>query len=69
MRAMESASAPAGPVGGLELGDASLVDLNRLHREWYDWTMKGGPRPDFLKSASPTTSPASGRRPGSTPTT
>ncbi len=40
---------PARPVGGLELGDASLVDLNRLHREWYDWTMKGGPRPDFLQ--------------------
>jgi putative CocE/NonD family hydrolase len=23
--------------------------MNRLHREWYDWTMKGGPRPAFLR--------------------
>jgi putative CocE/NonD family hydrolase len=40
---------PARLVGGLDLGDASLVDLNRLHREWYDWTLKGGPRPELLK--------------------
>jgi hypothetical protein len=25
-----------------------MVDLNNLHREWYDWTMKSGPRPAFL---------------------
>jgi hypothetical protein len=36
-------------VGGLEFGDASMVDLNRLHKQWYDWTLKGGPRPEFLK--------------------
>ena len=35
--------------GGLKFGDASLVDLNKLHVEWYDWTMKGGPQPAFLK--------------------
>jgi putative CocE/NonD family hydrolase len=35
--------------GGLTFGPASLVDLNGLHKEWYDWTMKGGPRPAFLK--------------------
>jgi putative CocE/NonD family hydrolase len=40
---------PKQDVGGLHFGDASLVDLNRLHRDWYDWTMKGGPRPEFLK--------------------
>jgi len=40
---------PAKQVGGLEFGDASLVDLNRLHREWYDWTLKGGPRPELLQ--------------------
>ena len=26
-----------------------MVDLNRLHKDWYDWTLKGGKRPDFLK--------------------
>jgi putative CocE/NonD family hydrolase len=40
---------PAKKVGGLEFGDASVVDLNRLHKQWYDWTLKGGPRPEFLK--------------------
>ena len=40
---------PAKEVGGLTFGDASLVDMNGLHRAWYDWTMKGGPKPDFLK--------------------
>jgi hypothetical protein len=40
---------PKREVGGLTFGEASLVDLNGLHREWYDWTMKGGPRPGFLK--------------------
>jgi len=35
--------------GGLKLGNASMVDLNKLHLEWYDWTMKGGPQPEFLK--------------------
>jgi len=24
--------------------------LNDLHRQWYDWTMKGGPKPAFLKN-------------------
>ena len=40
---------PKKEVGGLTFGDASLVDLNKLHREWYDWTMKGGSKPEFLK--------------------
>jgi putative CocE/NonD family hydrolase len=40
---------PAREVGGLVFGEASMVDLNSLHQEWYDWTMKGGPRPEFLK--------------------
>jgi putative CocE/NonD family hydrolase len=41
---------PQREVGGLTFGEASLVDLNGLHKEWYDWTMKGGPRPRFLKN-------------------
>jgi hypothetical protein len=40
---------PSRDVGGLGFGDASLVDLNKLHKEWYDWTMKDGRKPDFLK--------------------
>jgi uncharacterized protein len=40
---------PKKEVGGLTFGDASILDLNTLHKEWYDWTMKGGPKPEFLK--------------------
>jgi putative CocE/NonD family hydrolase len=40
---------PRAEVEGLKFGPASLLDLNKLHREWYDWTMKGGTKPEFLK--------------------
>ena len=34
---------------GLKVGPASMVDLARLHIEWYAWTMKRGPKPEFLR--------------------
>jgi putative CocE/NonD family hydrolase len=40
--------APKAGFCGLSFGDASLVDLIDLHRSWYDWVLKDGPRPDFL---------------------
>jgi uncharacterized protein len=40
---------PQREVSGLSFGEASLVDLNALHREWYDWTMKNGAKPKFLE--------------------
>ena len=40
---------PKAEVGGLKFGAASVLDLNKLHKEWYDWTMKGGAKPEFLK--------------------
>ncbi len=40
---------PSTEFGGLKFDEASLVDMNKLHKEWYDWTMKDGPRPEFLK--------------------
>ena len=40
---------PKRDVGGLKFGEASVLDLNKLHTEWYDWTMKGGKKPEFLK--------------------
>jgi putative CocE/NonD family hydrolase len=42
---------PRARIGGLEFGPDSLVDLPKLHLDWYAWTMAGGPRPDFLKKA------------------
>lgn len=35
--------------GGLTVGKASMLDLNALHKEWYDWTLKRGRKPEFLK--------------------
>ncbi len=40
---------PRREVGGLRFGSASMLDMNDLHRQWYDWTLKSGPKPDFLK--------------------
>ncbi len=40
---------PKPEVGGLKFGPASVLDLNDLHRQWYDWIMKSGAKPDFLK--------------------
>jgi uncharacterized protein len=40
---------PRKEVGGLIFGDASMLDMNELHVDWYDWTMKGGKAPDLLK--------------------
>jgi len=40
---------PRDEVGGLKFGPGSVLDLNDLHRQWYDWTMKSGAKPEFLK--------------------
>jgi putative CocE/NonD family hydrolase len=41
---------PTDEVGGVKFGSAAVIDLNELHRKWYDWTMKNGPKPEFLKN-------------------
>jgi len=40
---------PTAAFGGLNFGPASLVDLPKLHLDWYAWTMQGGAKPEFLK--------------------
>ncbi len=40
---------PKKEFGGLKFGDASLLDMNKLHKEWYDWTLKDGPKPELLQ--------------------
>jgi putative CocE/NonD family hydrolase len=40
---------PNASFGGLTFGPASLLDLPKLHLDWYAWTMQSGPKPDFLK--------------------
>jgi uncharacterized protein len=41
---------PTDEVAGVKFGPGAVIDLNDLHRQWYDWTMKSGPRPEFLKN-------------------
>ncbi|HWY49896.1 MAG TPA: CocE/NonD family hydrolase [Chthoniobacterales bacterium] len=41
---------PTDEVGGVKFGPGAMVDLNDLHRQWYDWTMKNGGKPQFLKN-------------------
>jgi putative CocE/NonD family hydrolase len=41
---------PTDEVGGVKFGSAAVIDLNDLHRQWYDWTMKNGRKPEFLKN-------------------
>jgi putative CocE/NonD family hydrolase len=41
---------PTKEVGGLVFGDACVLDMNKLHKEWYDWVLKSGQKPEFLKN-------------------
>jgi uncharacterized protein len=34
---------------GLKVGAESLIDLPKLHAQWYAWTMQEGPKPAFLQ--------------------
>ncbi len=40
---------PKKEVGGLTFGDASDIDMNKLHKDWYDWILNSGKKPEFLK--------------------
>jgi uncharacterized protein len=40
---------PKDEVGGLKVGSAAVLDMEKLHKEWYDYVLKGKPRPEFLK--------------------
>ena len=42
-------SAPQAEFCGLKVGPKSLLDLRKLHLDWYAWTMRGGPKPEFLR--------------------
>ena len=41
---------PTDEAAGVKFGSAAVIDLNDLHRQWYDWTMKDGAKPAFLKN-------------------
>jgi uncharacterized protein len=41
---------PTDEAGGVKFGPGAIVDLNDLHRQWYDWTLRSGAKPQFLKN-------------------
>jgi len=45
----DGTNTPAASFGGMTFGPASVIDTNRLHLDWYNWTMNGGAKPEFLK--------------------
>jgi hypothetical protein len=40
---------PKAEFDGLKFSQTGTLDMNNLHKEWYDWRMKGGKKPGFLK--------------------
>jgi uncharacterized protein len=44
----EGTRTPRRDFAGWTFGENSVVDLNKLNKEWYDWTLKDGARPEFL---------------------
>ncbi|UCC38754.1 MAG: CocE/NonD family hydrolase [Candidatus Aminicenantes bacterium] len=40
---------PRKELGGLVFGDNCLLDMHQIHLEWFDWTLKGKDKPEFLK--------------------
>lgn len=41
---------PQAKVRGVDVGPAGVIDMNALHRAWYDFTLKDGPKPELLKA-------------------
>lgn len=40
---------PVTELGGLTFGSDSKLDMKKLHLDWFNWTLKNGERPEFLK--------------------
>jgi uncharacterized protein len=40
---------PSKHIDGLAIPDIAVLDMNKLHADWYDWVLGRGPRPEFLK--------------------
>ncbi len=45
----QGALAPKAHMGGLSFGGSALLDTMSLHLQWYEWSLRGGPKPSFLK--------------------
>jgi len=39
---------PESELDGLTFADTAAIDMTGLHRRWYDWVLRNGPKPAFL---------------------
>jgi uncharacterized protein len=44
-----AAQLPRAEFGGMRFGPESVIDIRKLHLEWYAWIARGAPRPKFLR--------------------
>ncbi len=42
---------PEKTIEGLAIPEAAVLDMNKLHADWYDWVLGHGPRPQFLRDS------------------
>jgi putative CocE/NonD family hydrolase len=40
---------PSKTINGLPIPDNAVLDMNKLHADWYDWVLGRGPKPALLK--------------------
>ena len=40
---------PQKVIDGLSIPDAAVLDMNKLHADWYDWVLGRSPRPELLR--------------------
>ncbi len=40
---------PEKQVEGISIPQAAVIDMNKLHADWYDWVLGRGPQPAFLQ--------------------
>lgn len=40
---------PQKTINGLSIPESAVLDMNKVHADWYDWVLGRGPRPAFLR--------------------
>ncbi|MEP6941059.1 MAG: CocE/NonD family hydrolase [Rudaea sp.] len=40
---------PSKEINGLPIAAAAVLDMDKLHADWYDWVLGRGPRPELLR--------------------
>ena len=43
------AQVPSREIEGLSIPEAAVIDMGKLHADWYDWALGHGPRPALLR--------------------